>query len=181
MSSTIEYNRIAFKGNHNGKEKYVLAVRAGCSNVYETGTGLRAKDWHLMAFGSLGDIWKRIGEMAGHTEGGMLQRNVGWNESRSFTIEEYVKLYRSKIKNAKPMERILNDFNITCSLYFKEDAPEDEIISKYNFKYQGKHFLHEDKVEYTKTMDTLEEFLTLLDLKKNYSMRFDLHPLKKRL
>ena len=94
---------MVFYTKENGEKKYYLFVRQGENNVYDM-NNVRAKDWYFEGCGIEKELWKRIGVRAGCVEGGSLQKSLGWTKTEEYTIEEYIKQYRSKIKNAKPLE-----------------------------------------------------------------------------
>lgn len=155
MSYTIEYNKIVYTTEYNGEKQYALLIRQGENNVW-TDENQRVKSWYLEATGSLGDLWKEIGRRAGCTDGGGLQKSTGWTNTERYEIEEYIKQYRSKIKNAKPLEDIFDKFFIEAFIYIKDDFSENkndepilrDFIRKYNMKKCSSYYYDEKKIGY---------------------------------
>ncbi|MED3554236.1 hypothetical protein [Cytobacillus praedii] len=109
MSFIIEYNQIIYK---NSNRQMLFFIKEGSNNVYDPNTNLRARNWDLVAAGSENDLYRNIGKRSGLTQGGILKRAKGWNNSSWTTIKEYIKLYRSKIAHSKNMIDLLKDFDI---------------------------------------------------------------------
>ena len=172
MSYTIEYNREIFFTESDGAKEYFLFIRQGDNNVYEA-NNLRAKDWYYVIGGDINALWKKIGYRGGWCEGGSLQRAKGWSDTVWMTIEEYIALYRSKIRNAKPLETFLDKFKIEAYAYIKDSytnpREEVEVISRfikdYNMQHIGVGFYDKDKKHYIYKIKNYEE---LLDFLKNY-------------
>ncbi|MFA8440185.1 hypothetical protein [Pueribacillus sp. YX66] len=89
MGFTLEYNRVFYRHN----DLLIFVNKLGDSNVYDH-DGLRSRDWNIISIGKEEKMWTLIGERIGSVAGGMLQRAVGWSDSRYFTPLEYVKMYR---------------------------------------------------------------------------------------
>lgn len=193
MSFSIEYNKVLYKLEHQGEIYYLWLVRQGDSNVYDV-SNLRAKHWNVECFGTLGEIWKRIGKRAGSVEGGGLQRAVGWSETKRYTIEEYVKQYRSKIKNARPFSRVLEDFTLTYGISFHPNMEDKELqqkffdfINKYNrikcsIGYRSDHDAYLP-LQITKEEELKDILFNLPYFSWNdqYKIRFDVKPRKRRI
>lgn len=161
MSYTLEYNRIVYKDE---KKNFLLLIKQGDSNTYDINSNLRSRDWYLVAAGTEKELWKEIGKRAGSTEGGGLQRAVGWDDSKWWSIEDYVKLYRSKIANARDMKQILDDFQIRFVieksdkiLDEKLNAQIDEMINSVEFTYKGTNYYNKERKIFEKTVRTLDE------------------------
>ena len=174
MSYGIEYNRELFFLEKKGKKEYFLFIREGDNNVFDAITNLRVKKWYFVEKGDLADIWKIIGQRGGYCEGGCLQRAKGWNDTLQISIEDYIKLYRSKLKNAKPLEIFLNKFTIEAYVYIKDNYPTlnekiellRKFIGDYNMRYTGTNYYYDkDKKQYIYTIKNYEE---LLDFLNNY-------------
>ena len=97
MSFSIEYNKVLYKLEHQGEIYYLWLVRQGDSNVYDV-SNLRAKHWNVECFGTLGEIWKRIGKRAGSVEGGGLQRAVGWRKPNGTRLKNTLNSTEVKLK-----------------------------------------------------------------------------------
>lgn len=161
MSYTLEYNRIVYK---DCTKSFLLLIKQGDSNSYELNSNLRSRDWYLVASGTEKELWKEIGKRAGSTEGGGLQRAVGWNDSKWWSIEDYVKLYRSKIANARDMKQILDDFQIRFVIEKSDTIVDeklnsqiDEMINSVDFTYKGTNYYNKDRKIFEKTVRTLDE------------------------
>lgn len=161
MSYTLEYNRIVYK---DSKKNFLLLIKQGDNNCYDLNSNLRSRNWYLVAAGTEKGLWKEIGKRAGSTEGGSLQRAVGWNDSKWWSIEDYVKLYRSKIANARDMKQILDDFHIRFIIE-KSDKISDgklsaqvaEMINSFEFTYKGTNYYNKERKIFEKTVRTLDE------------------------
>lgn len=177
MSYTIEYNRKIYKWRDKySEDNYILLIREGDNNVRDADTGLRSKEWHFITTGWEYCLWEKIGERSGYCEGGSIQRAKGF-EADYISIEDYIALYRKAIKNAKPLNKILEDFNIEVIIelkdgiglnkYKKNNYQYFELESiqqykeKYNFKNIGKNYYYKDIKDYIFYIKTLEEFLDL--------------------
>jgi hypothetical protein len=154
MSYTIEYNKQVFYLKEGDQKGYFLFIRQGSNNVREGDTNLRAKDWNLVVSGKEKDLWKQIGKRAGSVNGGGLQKAKGWEETESFTPEEYIQQYRSKIKNAKPLETMLDSFTVRAYIYMRDvfETADKEIetalrafISKYDMRENGTYYYDKEK------------------------------------
>lgn len=170
MSYTIEYNKQVFFKEIDNQKIYFLFVRRGDNNVREVDTNLRSKTWYLTKKGTEKELWKYIGGLLGSVEGGMIQKSKGWEETEWYTAEEYIKQYRSKIKNAKPLETMLESFDIGANIYLRDDILEDDenvqllkqLISKYGMKSNGTYFYDKSKKQYRNIITNssmLEDFL----------------------
>ena len=116
--------------------------------MYDMDSNLRAKDWNFVKSGNKGDIWKTIGMRAGLCLGGEIQRAKGWRDIIRFDIQDYIKLYRSKMRNAKPLETFLNKYNINSYIYVEDKCSSEKIvfilkefIRKYNMDKLGRHYV----------------------------------------
>ena len=165
MSYSIEYNREIFF-LEEGEREYFLFIREGDNNVRDSITNLRAKSWYFVVKGDLADIWKIIGQRGGYCEGGGLQKAKGWNDTLKMTIEDYIKLYRSKLKNAKPLEVFLDRFTIEAYVYIEDKCPTlnekvellQKFIGDYNMRYTGTNYYYDkDKKQYIHTIKDYEE------------------------
>lgn len=157
MSCTLEYNRIIYK---NKEENLVIFTnRLGDSNVWESDNNQRPKEWYLVMIGTEQDYWREIGQRLVDVQGGMLQRAVGWTEYKCFDTLAYIKMYRSKLKNAKPLSELFNDFSIECEYHVKESTPE------YDVGFHSFDITASDENEYSgsiylKNMDELRRWLS---------------------
>lgn len=185
MSYTIEYNQaIFFIEKENKTKEYFLFIRHGDNNVYDTFTNLRAKSWHYVKSGNINDIWKVVGYHGGVCEGGGLQRAKGWNKTAWITIEDYIALYRSKLKNSKPLKTFLNKFEIKAYVYVKDEhLASDEntkaiekikdFTDRYNMRNVGTYYYDKDKKEYVYTIQNYEELTDfLINYPRNYNKDF---------
>lgn len=171
MSYTIEYNKVIFYSENENKERtYYLFIRQGDNNVYDS-NGLRSKDWNFIRAGSEKELWKVIGRRLGAIHGGGLQRAVGFGTAY-YTEEDYIRQYRSKFKNAKPIEKLLETFWINAHIYMRDEFkhPEylptqkllKEFIARYNMKPCGRDYYDSSKIKYQysiKDVETLKYFL----------------------
>lgn len=173
MSYTIEYNKQVFYKEFDNQKIYFLFVRRGDNNVRDAYTNLRSKRWCLVTKGTEKELWKYIGGLLGSVEGGMIQKSKGWEETEWYTAEEYIKQYRSKIKNAKPLETMLESFDIGVTIYLREGVLEDndnarmlkQLILKYGMKSNGTYFYDNSKKQYQNTITNsvmLEDFLVTM-------------------
>lgn len=144
MGFTLEYNRVIYKDRESGQ--LLLLNKWGSNNVWDQHLSLRPRDWQLHHFDSKADFWEEIGARLYSIKGGMLQQAVGWQDYRYFQPIQYVKLYRSKLKNAKPLSRFFEDFELSFSFDgSKETIPETwlkgfeafEISPSFDGKYSG--------------------------------------------
>lgn len=147
MSYTIEYNKQVFYiENENGDRTFLLFIRQGDNNVRDAHSNLRAKDWSLSAVGTEKELWKTIGRRLGSVNGGGLQKAKGWEDTEYFTPEEYIKQCRSKIKNAKPLDTMLEKFSVDAYIYMREifenesDKEQEDVLRSFIEKYQMKEF-----------------------------------------
>ena len=166
MSFIIEYNRIVYKDS-NGQ--MLLLIKEGANNVYDPNTNLRARNWDLVASGSEKDIWRYIGKRSGLTQGGILQRARGWNNSSWITIEEYIKLYRSKIAHSKNMCELLKDFDIYSVIekveHLFDPTLENHLISLINtlgYSAIGTNYYNECKKVYETQIKNLNDLFFIL-------------------
>jgi len=184
MSYTIEYNRKIYidKEKDEVSPVYLLLIKQGDSNVYDPATGLRDRGWDLIKYGGEYQLWNVIGERGGTTEGGGLQKAVGWKGTESWRIEDYIALYRKAIKNAKPIEKVLEDFDVYAIIRTidkeKEKSEEDEkkynynnyemeqvqkIFKKYKFSEDGYEYYCPQIKRWKRKIETLEEFRDYLE------------------
>lgn len=171
MSFTIEYNKQIFHIENENKERiYFLFIRQGDNNVYDA-NGLRAKSWKFVKAGTEKELWKEIGCRLGYVNGGSLQKAVGFG-AEYYTEEDYIKQYRSKFRNSKPLETMLSKFSIEAFIYLREEFEKQEhkatqellqsFISKYEMKNCGHDYYDESKMQYRhriSEVDTLKDFL----------------------
>ena len=174
MSCTIEYNRKVYidKSEDSSHPDYLLLIRQGDNNIRETRTGLRAKDWGFISYGWEYQLWQELGERAGSCEGGSLQRAKGF-EYANISIEDYIALYRKAIKNAKPIENLIKDFEITFKITKKVKIKDEydrkkikESLKKYKFIKRGKYYYDKNYTEYTYPIKSIQDFKDLMKLGK---------------
>lgn len=171
MSYTIEYNREIFFTEENNIKKYFLFIRHGDNNVFEIDTNLRAKGWSFITKGNINEMWKTIGYYGGFCEGGGLQKAKGWRDTIAITIEDYIKIYRSKLKNAKPLKTFLDKFTIKPYIYIKDDYPKlnekacvlRDFIKKYDMQSIGINYYEKEQKHYVYNIDDYEELLDFLN------------------
>ncbi|MBP1931763.1 hypothetical protein [Ammoniphilus resinae] len=166
MSYSIEYNRAIYKDDEGFM---MLFIKQGDNNVWESDNKQRARDWSLVEHGSEKELWKYLGSRAGYTMGGGLQRAAGWTDTKSMEIEEYIKIYRSKIKNAKPLERVLEDFSISLVIYKRDVIADSEletkiltVIDHYGLTSYGSHYYDREKKKYRYSISSVGELRNLL-------------------
>ncbi|MCP1161250.1 MULTISPECIES: hypothetical protein [Bacillus] len=165
MSSIIEYNRVVFK---TAKGELLLFLKEGHSHSFNL-NNLRKRDWVLAAFGSEKEIWKFIGKRAGYTEGGKLLRATGWSDVTTFNIEEYVKLYRSKISHAKAINTLMDYFKIHLVVQ-NDESPKDSvtescmqrIIEEYGLIFKGINYYQTNRTVYETELQTVYKVLCIL-------------------
>lgn len=173
MSYTIEYNRKIFYwyDTRSGERNYLLLVREGENNDRDAYTGLRSKDWHIIAQGWEPLLWTKIGERAGYTEGGMLQKAKGF-ESEYISIEDYIAVYRKAIKNAKPIEQNFDSFS-KIDVYIErekdiiseyESKVINEALRKYKFQYFGRDHYYKNVRRYFLSITNPKDLLYFLRL-----------------
>ncbi|WCK57524.1 hypothetical protein PP175_26020 (plasmid) [Aneurinibacillus sp. Ricciae_BoGa-3] len=195
MSYTIEYNKQIFF-IPNGEEKlYFLFVRQGDNNVYEANNTVRAKSWYFVEVGTEKELWKRIGSWAGAVEGGGIQKAVGWQDTKWYTIEEYIKQYRSKFKNAKPLETMLDTFEAVANILMRNTFTNERdkefeptlrhFVEKYQMQESGCDYYDKEKIRYRvsiKDTEMLKDFLLNLPERwgKDYSVEFAIDKQSKR-
>lgn len=155
MSFTLEYNRIIYKDRESGQ--LFLLNKWGANNVWDRHLNLRPSDWHLLPFTSKAEFWEEIGDRLYSIKGGMIQQAVGWQDYRCFQPMQYVKLYRSKLKNAKPLSRFFEDFELSYSF----DCDEKTIPESWlkGFKEFGISPSLDGKYSGTKNLETSKELL----------------------
>lgn len=167
MSYTIEYNKQVFYTENEDKQKiYFLFIRQGDNNVWDAHTNLRAKDWFLSTVGTEKELWKEIGRRLGSINGGGLQKAQGWGDAVYFTPEEYIKQYRSKIKNAKPLEKMLESFRVypfisIREIFENESDKEREVllrqfIEKYDMKEMGSDYYSPERIQHRTELTDVE-------------------------
>lgn len=170
MSYEIEYNReVYFVDGKDGWEKdYFLLIKQGSNNCYEADSGMRERSWDLRANGWEYQLWYEIGSRGGGVEGGGLQRAVGWTETKRWTIEEYIALYRKAIKNAKPLTEMFKKFEIEYRISARDTIKDEygdkkikELIAKYQMIQDGVEYYHEDIKRYKINVENAETFLSI--------------------
>lgn len=167
MSFSIEYNRVIYQDKTG---IMLLFIKEGNSSVYTTTNNLRARDWRLLAAGTEKELWKTIGIRAGLTEGGGLQRGKGWNDSKWISIEEYIKIYRSKILNARNISSVLDDFKITFVIE-KVDMMADcnqenkfqNVFSNLKFSKTGKSYFEQERTIFEKEVLNISELYYIIN------------------
>lgn len=189
MSYTIEYNQVVYYLDLpvpiNGENRlYFLFIRQGDNNVWVHDNSQRAKDWYFATKGTIGELWKYIGKRAGSTFGGGLQKAKGWTDTEYFSIEEYIKKYRSRIKNAKPLAKMLEQFSISASIMTKEPMNElvESFVKKYDMNCYGSHWYDKERKDYSCSIDsfsTLYDFLINLPKRENDQYYVQYHLNKK--
>lgn len=192
MSYGIEYNQAVFfvpdVSIPEGK-RYFLFIREGDNNLWESGTNTRVKDWYYKVSGPVGELWKTIGYRAGVVFGGGLQKAKGWTETGYFTIDEYVAKYRSRIKNAKPLATMLDQFSVAVTIYLRDhflcekdqahEAALRAFIEKYRMELWMPDYYDKGLIGYRHTIQTaeeLEDFLIHLpqQWRKDFRVKYDL-------
>ena len=188
MSYTIEYTRrIYFMPNEWDKRErdYILLIKQGDNNVFEAERpNIKVKDWYLEAFGWEYVLWERIGERAGATMGGSLQMANGFG-SKWLDIEDYIRIYKKAIKEAKPIERIFRDFT-QISIYIeirgdKEKHPTIDMIKdeyererlkkyleKYNLSLEKADYFGEKVLILRRAISTAQQLLDAIKHRKEY-------------
>lgn len=117
MSYEIEYKRKAYRlpkeeGSYESLgDELIVFVQEGSNNVYEvnwsSGRQKRARSWGIVSKGHEYSIIQDVCKRGAYCEGGSL---VLSGRSR-MTPENYIKLYRNLLKNAKPISEFFTDFN----------------------------------------------------------------------
>jgi len=155
MGFTLEYNRRIYK---NQNEDVIIFVnKLGSNNVWDTETHLRPREWYLEMIGTEAEYWQRIGSRLESVEGGMIQRAVGWTDYKYFNALEYIKLYRSKLRNALPLEEFTKDFSVSYSYRVHADNCSDDLknaFDYYNIEVNSEGF-YSDIRYFTNTEDLL--------------------------
>jgi hypothetical protein len=177
MSYTIEYNRKIYKEEDEKWEpNYTLLIKEGDNNVRDAKTNLRVSNWELKGYGWNYEIIQEICKRAGYCEGGDLQRAKGWN-TENITPEEYLALYRKAIKQAKPIEKMFEDFIVEVILYRKENFTDteketfkweiqtiDKLITKYQNEWVRGHDYYSPEIKtYRKEVKNLQEYHDFLE------------------
>ena len=147
MGYSIEYNRMAFYKNDNGDNSYYLFVQEGDSNYWDS-EGILVKNWFFIAKGYQYRIMQKICQRAGFCEGGLLQKARSFNGGVWIKPETYIALHREEIKNAKPLESILNFFRIDCTIKLLKE--------EYESKYQAILTGHEKYVK-SELLDVIKQ------------------------
>jgi len=147
MGYSIEYNRMAFYKNDNGDNSYYLFVQEGDSNYWDS-EGILVKNWFFIAKGYQYRIMQKICQRAGFCEGGLLQKARSFNGGVWIKPETYIALHREEIKNAKPLESILNFFRIDCTIKLLKE--------EYESKYQAILTGHEKYVK-SELLDAIKQ------------------------
>lgn len=167
MSYTIEYNKQVFYIENGDKERTLfLFIRQGDNNVRDAHSNLRAKDWSLTSVGTEKELWKHIGRRMGSVNGGGLQKAKGWEDTTYFTPEGYIKEYRSKIKNAKPLETMLEKFTVQPYIYIRDTFENEKdkeqekdlraFIEKYNMRENGTYYYDKTLKQFVTTIQDVE-------------------------
>ena len=132
MSSEIEYKRIVFVKDpsldmRDFDNKLYAFVLRGASNVYDADTHRRSKAWQFYAAGWPYQIIQEVCSMAGCTEGGTLKvANNRWT-----TPENYIKLWRKYIAEARPISELQQRLPIRhVRLYLRDNVD----LSQYDQK-----------------------------------------------
>jgi len=180
MSYTIEYKRKVYKNKEKGDwdERYFALAKQGDSNYYEQ-NGQRVIDWDLISKGSDCSIVEEVCNRAGSCEGGRLKRGVGF-QIISWTPEEYISVWRETIKNAFPLEKIFEDFDIEVAITFPKDEPTEDLkdrVGEYSLKrvrealkqyaedwYTEDDYYHPELTVYSKDIKDIPQFLQFCDL-----------------
>lgn len=173
MSVEIEYNRkVYFDTNESREKNYLLLIRQGSNNCYES-NGQRVKMWFLSCYGWNYSVIGKVCERAGSCEGGSLQKADGYN-FQYITPENYLALYRQKIKNAKPIIELFEDFDISITLFRKvlpkkEEEKDnwrkekiDELIRKHKPYTEEVDFYDKKLKTYYRPIKMLNEFYEFL-------------------
>ena len=191
MSYTIEYTRRVYfiPDEWDKRERdYILLIKQGDSNVFEDERpNIRVKDWYLEAFGWEYVLWERIGERAGATMGGSLQMANGFG-SKWIDIEDYIKIYKKAIKEAKPIVQIFRDF-AQISIYIeirgdKEKHPTIDMIKdeyererlkkyleKYNLSLERETDYYGEKLAIRREIVTVQQLLDAIEHRMSYDGR----------
>lgn len=166
MSYTVEYNRVVYKKDN---ETMLLFIKQGDSNSYGL-NNLRSRTWNLIAAGTEKDLWIKIGRRSGSTESGGLQRAKGWNDASWWNIEDYIKLYRSKIANARRMESLFDDFDLKFVIEKSDDVDDlslqtkiQESIEDLNIPLVGTNYYNKSKKVYQHQVNGYQELLYFLE------------------
>jgi hypothetical protein len=189
MSYCIEYaKKVFYEVNSKDEKIYFLFIRQGDNNVWDRDDKARAKDWNFVASGTIGELWKEIGGRSGSTEGGGLQKSTGWTSTERYTIEEYIKGYRSKVKNARPLSEFLNEFTISATIALRDcfeiesckqyESVLRDFISRYGMQKYGTDYYNKDQFQYEGTIvdsEMLKDFLLNLPQKWNKDFRISFH------
>lgn len=177
MSYEIEYNKKIYKDESKDKSEpdYLLLIRQGSNNCREA-NGQRVKDWELISYGWNFQIIAEICQRAGDCEGGSIQKAKGY-EAEQISPEDYLAMYRDKIKQAKPIENLLKDFRVEIMLSRKEKFNEkekkamswqiekiDKMLEKYKTNYQvGKDYYSPEIKTYRAEILNLKQFYEFLE------------------
>jgi len=182
MSYTIEYNRKVYKEeateeNKNWETNYLVLIKQGDNNCYEA-NGQRVKSWDFISYGWNYSVIDEICRRAGACEGGCLKRAKGFRGTYNISPEDYLALYRDKIKKAKPITELLNDFRIEAMIYRQSKFNKTELkdmkyqiekidkaIKKYRKEYrEGTDYYDENIKTFRKDIKDLKEFKEFLEL-----------------
>ena len=148
MSYTIEYSAEVYKEpaewKQSSENSYVVIVTQGDNNVYEADNSRRARETDIVAYGWNYSIIGTVCNRAGACEGGGLVIN-----GKSITPEEYIKRYRTKIKNAPLITEFFKQgkiarFRITVD---PESRYDTERVAKYKefIRKESNHYSPEEK------------------------------------
>lgn len=157
MSSTLEYNRKIYRAGQN----ILFLCKWGDTNVWEN--NLRSRDWNIRLFGTEQQYWNEIGNSLRDVSGGMLQRAVGWSDYKSFNVLEYIRLYRSKLQNAKPLETAFEDFTFTYTISLNgfDDLKWQEGLLEFSVPYEDGFYQKTAKLQ---NADELIKWFTFFPL-----------------
>ena len=106
MSSTIDYQRVAYRYEDKGEPCFIVLHEAGSSNCFESRTGRRARSWYVLADGWSYSVHGKIVRYASSACGGMLRLNSmgGAYHSDFSDVLRFIRAYDKAIKNAQPIE-----------------------------------------------------------------------------
>lgn len=182
MSYTIEYNRMVFKKKLDEIDYYFLLIRQGSNNTTDE-NGLRERHWYVAYVGEYKGLWKYVCNRASSTIGGGVQKCKGSNSAEYFVLENYIKMYRSKIKNAKDFEKLFESFSITSVISIKTELLAKElegkvrtlqnIVELYSYENRGSNWYDKEKTNFHHRLRVEEMNRTLLkELNTTYRNEF---------
>lgn len=140
MSYEIEYKGEVYKdvSKDSSEPSFLLIITAGDNNVYEASNRRRARGTYIISYGWNYSIIQDVCRRAGSCEGGGLQPGNKWMKP-----EDYLKRYRTKIKNAPS----INEFFTQCNMArFELVKNPDDWQQKYFEEY--KDYIHEENNHY---------------------------------